>query len=88
MVVVVLLNNNLYWRNICCRYFGDFLAMSLVSWSMIIAGLLCSRKECRHGKEVFREEIFQVVRYVAGVVYSLLFIRGGGVDDRWWLYIT
>ena len=42
----------------------------------MIVGVLCSKKECRQGKEVFREEIFHVVKYVGRVVYSLLFIHG------------
>ena len=71
----MLLNSNFYWENIHCRYFGDFLAMSLVSWSVSIAGVLDSKKACKHGKEVFKEEIFHVVKCVAKVVYSLLFMR-------------
>ena len=58
------------------------MVVSLVSWSVSIAGVLYSKYECRHGSEVFRDEMFQEVKYVLGVVYSLLFIReagGGGV---------
>jgi len=61
-----------------CKYFGDFLAVSLVSWIVSMAGLFVSKKVCRHGREMFREAIFQVVRYAAGVMYSLLFIRIAG----------
>ena len=53
-----------------------------------MAGLLVSKKVCRHGSEVFREAIFQVVKYVAGVVYSLLFIliAGGCMLGRGGIY--
>jgi hypothetical protein len=76
--VLVLLNSNLYWENIRWRYFGNFLAVSLVSWSVSMVGVLLSKNECRQGRKVFKEEIFQVVKFVAWVVYSLLFIRGVG----------
>jgi hypothetical protein len=39
--------------------------VSLVSWRVSIAGVLWSKKESRQGREVFKEEIFQVVKCVA-----------------------
>ena len=74
-------------REYLLEIFGDFLAVSLVSWSVSIAGILWSRKECRQGREVFKDEIFQVVKCIALVVYLLLYIHwvgrlmvgGGGI---------
>jgi hypothetical protein len=68
----VLLKRSLYCGNNRCRYLGDFLEVSFVSWSVSIEGLVLSINECNHGSEVLRDEIFQVVKWVARVEYSTL----------------
>jgi hypothetical protein len=40
--VCVLLKNSLYWGNILCMYFGDFLEVNFVSWRVNMAGVYCS----------------------------------------------
>jgi hypothetical protein len=40
--VCVLLKNSLYWGNILCMYFGDFLKVNFVSWRVNMAGVYCS----------------------------------------------
>jgi hypothetical protein len=46
--------------------------VSFVSWSVSIEGLVVLINECKHGSEVLRNEIFQVVKWVAMVEYSIL----------------
>jgi hypothetical protein len=46
--------------------------VSFVSWSVSIEGLVVLINECKHGSEVLRDEIFQVVKWVARVEYSTL----------------
>jgi hypothetical protein len=61
----VLLSRSLYCENILYRYLGDFLEVSLVSCKVFIVGEYLIIKDCKHGNEVFKEEIFHVVKWVA-----------------------
>ncbi len=62
----VLLNISLYCGNKFCMYFVDFVAVSLVSCMVIIAGLFgVFDMSCwRFGKAVFNEEAFHVIMCV------------------------
>jgi hypothetical protein len=63
--VSVLLNRSLYCRNILCKYLGDCFEVSLVSCKVVIAREYLIMKDCKHGNEVFKEEIFHVVKWIA-----------------------
>ena len=56
----VLLNISLYCGNRFCMYFVDFVAVSLVSCIVIIAGLF-DISLCKFGRAVFRDEAFHVI---------------------------
>lgn len=59
----VLLNISLYCGNRFCMYLVDFVAVSLVSCMVIIAGLftVCDISWCKFGRAVFKEEAFHVL---------------------------
>jgi hypothetical protein len=65
VLVGVLLNRSLYCENIFCTYLGDFWEVSLVSYKVIMARVYLIMKDCKHGNELFKEEIFHVVKWVA-----------------------
>ena len=62
----VLLNISLYCGNRFCMYFVDFVAVSLVSCIVIIAGSfgVFDISWWRFGKDVFNEEAFHVIMCV------------------------
>ena len=59
----MLLKISLYSGNRFCIYFVDFVAVSLVSCIVIIAGLVVVFviRLCIFGRVVFRDEAFQVM---------------------------
>ena len=84
----VLLNINLYWGNKFCIYFVDFVAVSLVSCIVMIAGLIgvLNISCCRFGRAVFSDEAFHVIMCV--LWYVVWFIWGCcvgvlGSDGGW-----
>lgn len=67
----VLLNISLCFGKRFCMYFVDFVAVTLVSCIVMIAGL-CVRSWCMFGRVVFRDAAFHVVMCVPDVVVWLL----------------
>ena len=63
----VLLNISLYCGNKFCMYLVDFVAVSLVSCIVMIAGLFVI-SWWRFGKAVFSDEAFHVIMCVLGFV--------------------
>ena len=64
----VLLKMNLYWGNKFWMYFVDFVAVSLVSWMIIIVVFICVwvMRPCKLGKVVLSEDTFEVIMFVFG----------------------
>ena len=62
----MLLKISLCCGNRFCIYFVDFVAVSLVSCIVIIAGLLVvfAMSWWRFGRDVFRDDVFHVLIYV------------------------
>ena len=69
----VLLKINLYSRNKFCIYFVDFVAVSLVSYIVMIVGLVAmfEIRLCMFGKVVFKDEAFHVMLCVLWLVVCI-----------------
>ena len=87
--VCVLLKISLYSGNRFCIYFVDFVAVSLVSCIVMIAGLVVVFviKLYMFGRAVFRDEAFHVMMYVLWLVVCIfgfcgtdIFGNGGGCE--------
>ena len=72
-MLCVLLKKSLYWENILCIYFVDFVADSLVSYMVIIDrgswGFVI--RSCRQSIAVLSEEAFQVMAYISRLVSGI-----------------
>ena len=77
----VLLKISLCFGNKFCMYFVDFVAVSLVSWIVIMAGLfvVLDIRWWRFGRAVFSEEAFHVLIYVLWFVIWVNWAGIGGV---------
>ena len=69
----VLLNISLYFGNKFCIYFVDFVAVSLVSCIVMIAGLfgVLVIRSWRLGRVVFSDEAFEVIIYVLWLIVCI-----------------
>ena len=80
--VCVLLNISLYCGNRFCMYFVDFVAVSLVSCIVMIAGLfgVYDISWWRFGRAVFSDEAFHVIRCVLWFVVWFSWGRNVGMS--------
>ena len=76
----VLLNISLYCGNRYCIYFVDFVAVSLVSWIVMIAGLFVvfDVSRWRLGRAVFSDEAFHELMCVLCLVVCISWLGATG----------